>query len=84
MPADLAHPPLAGAGRRPAGASCSRTRRTSIALGFGSGLSPVAPGTVGTLWAWLVYAVLRPLLDDARCGAVIVGARCCSAGGPAP
>ena len=23
-----------------------------IALGFGSGLSPKAPGTVGTLWAW--------------------------------
>lgn len=23
-----------------------------IALGFGSGLSPMAPGTVGTLWAW--------------------------------
>ena len=22
-----------------------------LALGFGSGLSPVAPGTVGTLWA---------------------------------
>ena len=24
----------------------------AIALGFGSGLAPVAPGTVGTLWAW--------------------------------
>jgi len=24
-----------------------------IALGLGSGLSPLAPGTVGTLWAWL-------------------------------
>jgi O-acetyl-ADP-ribose deacetylase (regulator of RNase III) len=24
-----------------------------IALGFGSGLSPAAPGTVGTLWAWM-------------------------------
>ena len=29
-----------------------------IALGFGSGLSPVAPGTVGTLWAWLAFVVL--------------------------
>lgn len=29
-----------------------------IALGFGSGLSPVAPGTVGTLWAWLAWQVL--------------------------
>ena len=23
-----------------------------IALGGGSGLAPIAPGTVGTLWAW--------------------------------
>lgn len=26
-----------------------------IAYGFGSGLSPIAPGTAGTLWAWLSY-----------------------------
>lgn len=26
-----------------------------IALGAGTGLFPWAPGTVGTLWAWLVY-----------------------------
>lgn len=26
-----------------------------IALGLGSGLSPVAPGTIGTLWAWLAF-----------------------------
>lgn len=25
-----------------------------IAFGFGSGLAPVAPGTVGTLWAWAI------------------------------
>lgn len=31
----------------------------AIALGFGSGLSPIAPGTVGTLWAWLAYLVLQ-------------------------
>lgn len=35
-----------------------------IALGFGSGLSPVAPGTVGTLWAWLAFIVMRPVLTD--------------------
>ena len=29
-----------------------------LALAFGAGLSPVAPGTVGTLWAWLVWALL--------------------------
>ncbi len=33
-----------------------------IAMGAGSGLSPVAPGTVGTLWAWVAFLVLRPWL----------------------
>lgn len=37
-----------------------------IALGLGSGLSPVAPGTVGTLWAWVSFLVLQPWLDDAQ------------------
>lgn len=35
-----------------------------MALGFGSGLSPVAPGTAGTLWAWLAFAVLQPVMSD--------------------
>lgn len=35
-----------------------------IALGFGSGLSPVAPGTAGTLFAWLSFLPLRAALDD--------------------
>jgi phosphatidylglycerophosphatase A len=34
------------------------------ALGFGVGLSPRAPGTLGTLWAWLVFVVLQPVLND--------------------
>ncbi|WP_428421467.1 phosphatidylglycerophosphatase A family protein [Methylibium sp.] len=38
----------------------------AIALGFGAGLSPVAPGTVGTLWAWLSFLVLDRWLDDAQ------------------
>jgi phosphatidylglycerophosphatase A len=33
-----------------------------IALGGGSGLSPVAPGTVGTLWAWVAFLVLSQWL----------------------
>ena len=37
-----------------------------MALGFGAGLSPLAPGTVGTLWAWLVFAALQPWMNDAR------------------
>ena len=42
-----------------------------IALGFGSGLSPVAPGTCGTLWAWLAYAVMALWLSPAAIGWVI-------------
>lgn len=33
-----------------------------LALGFGSGLSPIAPGTVGTLWAWLAFVAADPYL----------------------
>jgi phosphatidylglycerophosphatase A len=36
----------------------------AIALGFGSGLAPVAPGTAGTLWAWVAFLVLQPHLSD--------------------
>ena len=43
----------------------------AIALGFGAGLSPLAPGTVGTLWAWLAFVVLDRWLDDAQWGALI-------------
>ena len=42
-----------------------------IALGFGSGLSPWAPGTVGTLWAWLSFAPLQAWLGPAGMGALI-------------
>jgi len=35
-----------------------------IALGFGSGLSPKAPGTVGTLWAWASFLVLDRWLGE--------------------
>jgi phosphatidylglycerophosphatase A len=35
-----------------------------IACGFGSGLSPVAPGTVGTLFSWLTFLPLRAFLGD--------------------
>jgi phosphatidylglycerophosphatase A len=42
-----------------------------LALGFGAGLSPVAPGTVGTLWAWAAYLVLQTWLTPAEIGVVI-------------
>lgn len=35
-----------------------------VALGFGSGLSPIAPGTAGTLWAWLTFALLNPYMSE--------------------
>lgn len=38
----------------------------AIALGFGAGLSPKAPGTMGTLWAWMVFVVLQPWMTDLR------------------
>jgi phosphatidylglycerophosphatase A len=45
-----------------------------IALGFGSGLSPWAPGTAGTLWAWVAFLVLDPYLSATGWGLVIAGA----------
>ena len=36
-----------------------------VALGFGSGLAPRAPGTFGTLAAWLLYPLVRmPFASD--------------------
>ena len=35
-----------------------------IACGFGSGLSPVAPGTAGTFAAWLLYTLIKPHFSD--------------------
>ena len=37
-----------------------------IALGWGSGLSRVAPGTAGTLWAWMTFAILQGAMTDLR------------------
>lgn len=44
--------------RRPDARMMWRSPLHLMALGVGSGLSPVAPGTVGTLWAWLSHLVL--------------------------
>ena len=43
-----------------------------LALAFGAGLSPVAAGTVGTLWAWLVWALLIGRLSPTA-QALVVG-----------
>ena len=45
-----------------------------VALGFGSGLSPKAPGTVGTLWAWVSFLVLDQWLTPLLWGWVIAAA----------
>jgi len=42
-----------------------------IALGAGSGLSRIAPGTAGTLWAWLVFTLLQPWLSELEMGWLI-------------
>lgn len=42
-----------------------------IALGFGAGLAPKAPGTVGTLWAWATWLVLQNFLTPAMQGLLI-------------
>ncbi len=42
-----------------------------LALGFGSGLSPKAPGTMGTLWAWGIFILLQHRLTEAQWGWLI-------------
>lgn len=58
------NPPLAAAPVKPSARFMLRHPAHVIALGFGCGLSPIAPGTVGTLWAWLSFLVLQPHLSD--------------------
>lgn len=43
-----------------------------LALGFGSGLAPKAPGTAGTLFAWVSFLLLDRWLDATDWAAVIV------------
>ena len=44
-----------------------------LALGFGAGLSPLAPGTVGTVWAWLAFLCINFVWapGDAQWGLII-------------
>jgi phosphatidylglycerophosphatase A len=45
----------------------------ALALGFGSGLAPSAPGTFGSLFGWASYALLAPLLPPWAWAVLIVG-----------
>jgi phosphatidylglycerophosphatase A len=43
-----------------------------VALGFGTGLSPIAPGTVGTLLALPLDALLRATVNDAAYAVAVI------------
>ncbi len=66
------NPPLLGPGRKPDWRFLLAHPAHFIALGLGSGLAPIAPGTAGTLWAWLVFAALQPPMSDTARALVLV------------
>ena len=70
-PAPAADMPAAFAPRRATWVFMAAHPARWVALGFGSGLAPLAPGTVGTLWAWAAFAVLAPWLDDGQWAGVL-------------
>jgi len=65
------HPPLLPSPRRAGVHFLLSHPAHLIALGFGAGLSPVAPGTVGTLWAWLAWVLLAGWLTPLQQGLLI-------------
>jgi phosphatidylglycerophosphatase A len=82
-PSPALNPPVATAARRPNWRFLFAHPAHPIALGFGSGLSPLAPGTVGTVWAWMAFVLLRPHVDDLQfalllCVATLVGWWACT------
>jgi phosphatidylglycerophosphatase A len=68
------NPPLRGAGRKPDWRFLLAHPAHFVALGFGSGLAPAAPGTAGTLLAWLMWVELFAPMGAAMGAAVLVGA----------
>ena len=57
---------------RPTAAFMLRHPAHAIALGFGSGLSPKAPGTVGSLWAWASWLLIQNSLSLTTQAALIL------------
>ena len=55
QPADTADANVPPATQRAGARFLLRHLAHFVALGFGSGLSPAAPGTAGTLWAWVAF-----------------------------
>ena len=66
------NPPLRTAPRRATLRFMLSHPAHAIALGFGSGLSRIGPGTVGTLWAWLAFVLLQRHLGDAQWALLLV------------
>ena len=58
--------------QRPTAALMLRSPLHLLSFGFGSGLSPKAPGTVGTLWAWASFLVLDRFLSPAGWALLLV------------
>ncbi len=48
---------------RPSASFMLRHPAHAFALGFGSGLSPKAPGTVGSLWGWASWLLIQNSLS---------------------
>ena len=67
------NPPVATAARQPSWRFLLSHPAHALALGFGSGLSPKAPGTVGTLWAWVTFVLLQPHLSDLQWALLLAG-----------
>jgi phosphatidylglycerophosphatase A len=42
-----------------------------LSFGGGSGLSPIAPGTVGTLWGWVSFLVIQQALAQRLAGPLL-------------
>lgn len=57
---------------RPTAAFMLRHPAHAIAFGFGSGLSPKAPGTVGSLWGWASWLLIQNSLSLTTQAALIL------------
>ncbi len=66
------NPPLQPAPLRPTARFVFSHPAHAIALGFGAGLSPVAPGTVGTAWAWASFLVMQAWLPAAAVAWIVL------------